>query len=178
MEKLHPRAVWLFFLHYIGVYIVFLLVFGVGAVSSLISFIESRGRELSVPSSVLFAILAFLAVGIVIMVIAYIWSKLMYRFWKYELTEHAIKIEKGVIMKKYISIPYDRVQNVDIIRGLMARILGLSDLQIQTAGYSGGYSGRGRGMRTEGRLPGLAPDVAEQLRERLVHRAQGAKQGL
>jgi len=107
--------------------------------------------------------------------ISYIWAKLSYRFWRYDFTEDAIKIEKGVIWKKYISIPYERVQNVDIYRGILARIFKLSDLHIQTAGYSG-YGKYGMG--TEGRLPGLDIQTAEQLREELVKKVKGTKQGL
>jgi len=86
-----------------------------------------------------------------------------------------MKIEKGVIWKKYISIPYERIQNVDIYRGILARILGLSDLHIQTAGYSA-YGKHGMG--SEGRFPGLDTRTAEQLREQLVKRAKGTRQGL
>jgi len=54
---------------------------------------------------------------------------------------------------------------------LWDRILGLSDLQIQTAGYAG-Y------IRMEGRIPGILPEEAERLREYLIKKVKGAKQGL
>ena len=43
-----------------------------------------------------------------------------------------------MIWKRYVTIPYDRIQNVDIYRGVLARLLGLSDLNIQTAGTTSG----------------------------------------
>ena len=79
-----------------------------------------------------------------------------------------------------MTIPYDRIQNVDIYRGILARLLGLSDLNIQTAGMSAiinryGVSGGG----AEGRLPALSREVAEQLRDELIQRARQSKnQGL
>ena len=119
---------------------------------------------------------------IIYLLFCYVIARLAYRNWKYELSDKAVKIEKGIIMKKYISIPYNRIQNVDIYRTLLQRILGLSQLQIQTAGYSGGYSGgllRGRVASTEGNLPGLDPRLAEQIREELVRRIEGVgRQGL
>lgn len=81
-----------------------------------------------------------------------------------------------MIWKKYVTIPYERIQNVDIYRGIFARILGLSDLQIQTAGMSatvGSYGISGAGA--EGRLPGVSQEEAEKLRDELVKRAHGSK---
>ena len=113
-------------------------------------------------------------------IFCYIWAKLTYRFWGYQLTKDAFKKEHGVIWKKYVSIPYERIQNIDIHRGILARILGLSDLKIQTAGYSAVSYGRGRmaGIGAEGYLLGLDKQVAEQLREELIRKAKGTKQGL
>lgn len=106
-------------------------------------------------------------------VIVYVWARLSYRFYLYELTENGFKKESGIIYKRYVTIPYDRIQNVDIIRGVWARILGLSDLQIQTAGMSGAA------YYSEGRLPGLSTEDAEKLRDELINRARQSKnQGL
>ena len=76
----------------------------------------------------------------------------------------------GIIYKKYVSIPYDRIQNVDIHRSLLARILGLSSLRIHTAGVGGMAS-------AEGNLPGVSTEVAEQLREELLSRSRRSRTG-
>jgi len=58
----------------------------------------------------------------------------------------------------------------------LARILGLSDLQIQTAGMSatvGSYGIFGAGA--EGRLQGVSQKEAERLRDELIRRARGSK---
>lgn len=68
-------------------------------------------------------------------------------------------------MEKYVTIPYDRIQNVDIYRGVVDRLLGLN---IHTAGW--GISGW-RTFDVEGYLPGLSKEVAEELRDELIHRA-------
>ena len=171
MEKLHPKAVWLFFTRSLGVLIPVLFFFGF----SLISVFVDSEKEVDLPTANLLPII--LSALVLYVVICYIWARLSYKYWRYEVSDDALKIEKGVIWKKYISIPYERVQNVDIYRGLLARMLGLSDLNVQTAGYSAG-PGRGGGFRSEGRLLGLSPQRAEELREELVKRARGAKQGL
>ncbi|HSA84180.1 MAG TPA: PH domain-containing protein [Patescibacteria group bacterium] len=99
----------------------------------------------------------------------FIWAHLTWYFYKYELRDDGFRQEHGVIWKKYVTIPYEKIQNVDIYKGPLDRIFGISDLNIQTAGISGG-------TRTEGRLPGLSPEVAERLRDELIKRARGKQQ--
>lgn len=167
MEKLHPKVVWIFFFQFL-----FAPLFLGFFIAPLLIVIQRKISEEAVVLPWGWLILGFF----LYIIFCYIWAKLTYRFWRYQLTEDAIKIEKGVIWKKYISIPYERIQNVDIYRGVLARLLGLSDLQIQTAGYSGGYGKYGRG--TEGKLPGIDIQTAEQLREDLIKKLKGTKQGL
>lgn len=168
MQKLHPKAVWIFFFRFLLSGLIFFIFISIW----LASFLAQFGR--------LSYLWWLLLIFICFVIFCYIWAKLTYRFWAYQLTEEAFKKEHGVIWKKYISIPYGRIQNVDIYRGVIARILGLSDLHIQTAGYSAVTCGRGRarGIGAEGYLPGLDINMAEQLREELIKRAKGNKQGL
>lgn len=112
---------------------------------------------------------------VVWVLLSYIFAKLSYKYWRYQSVGTSIKIEKGVIWKKYISIPYNRIQNVDIYRGVLARLLGLSDVHIQTAGYS---MPRRSGFGSEGRLPGLGVAVAEKLRDELIDKIKTNRQGL
>jgi uncharacterized protein len=176
MQQLDPKSIWLFFFNFVLrwiiviLYAVFMLflVFG--------QFIFGSGA-MPVFS---FAILILLFIIPAFLILCFVWAKLTYRFYRYELTEDGFRKESGVVYKKYVTIPYDRIQNVDIYRGIMARFLGLSDLQIQTAGYSAvvtrfGVSGAG----AEGRLPGLSVEAAEQLRDEVIRRARQSKnQGL
>lgn len=116
----------------------------------------------------------FVLVGVVLSLslLCFLWARLYYHFYRYELTDAGFRKELGVIYKKYVTIPYDRIQNVDIYRGIIARLLGLSDLNIQTAGASGAIG-------SEGRLPGLSREDAEHLRDELIQRArQNRNQGL
>ncbi|OGY56959.1 MAG: hypothetical protein A2Y84_00720 [Candidatus Colwellbacteria bacterium RBG_13_48_8] len=119
-----------------------------------------------------------IAASVFLIILWVVWAKLAYNFYRYELREDGFRKELGVIWKKYVTIPYDRIQNVDIYRGVLARFLGLSDLHIQTAGSS--YSPQGKfGMSAEGRLPGLSKEEAERVRDELVSRAKpSGHQGL
>jgi len=165
MKKLDPKAIWLFSTRYFFSWFLtgFLAFF-------LLRYIASKNGDtgLGVFSSPINLLIYVLA----IIVLSIITGALSYRFFRYELTETGFRKESGIIRKTYVTIPYDRIQNVDIYRGFVARILGLSDLQIQTAGASG-Y------IMAEGRLFGLSKETAEQLRNELIERARHPKsQGL
>lgn len=165
MNQLHPKAIWLFFISsFLRLFIVFIFL-GFQATILLSEIGEDKG--------VAGYIGWFLVIVVFLIVLLFVWAKLSYRFYKYELTDDGFRKELGVIYKKYVTIPYDRIQNVDIYRGILARILGLSDLNIQTAGSSAQVS------RGEGRLPGLLHKDAEKLRDELIRRAKQLKnQGL
>ena len=165
MKQLDPRAVWLFFVGRGLPFLIPLSPFIIGYISLLTR--ESRFTP-TVPELALVTIW-FLGPVVVLLPVLFIWAKLHYKFYGYELREDGFRKERGIIWKKYVTIPYDRIQNVDIYRGPVTRMLGLSDLRIQTAGASSG------GLISEGRLPGLSRKTAEELRDELVKRAKEAK---
>ena len=179
MKQLHPRAVWLFFAQFASVAII------AAVVASFISFfatINSRAPQGGeVPLDMFLGIvstagtISFLIL-IAAVALAYAWARLSYHYYRYELSDLGFRKESGVIWKQYVTIPYDRIQNVDIYRGILARLLGLSDLHIQTAGMSTSYNYRG--AASEGRLPGLSREEAERLRDELVSRLTKRGQGL
>lgn len=165
MQKLHPKAVWLFFVSMLIRAIIPVAFLGFIITGSIE---VRRNPEADLAWSQFYWL--WYVVPIVI-VLAYIWAKLSYRFYHYELAEASFKKEEGVIWKRYTSIPYERIQNVDIYRGLLARILGLSDIHIQTAGMSTGP------RFAEGRLPGLSLADAEALRNELIERSRRSRTG-
>ena len=171
MKQLDPKSVWLFFVSFILRW--FIVIILLSPLSSAF-FVGDIRKSLDDGSGFSFGFLNWLWIIIpAFIVLCFIWAKLTYHFYHYELTEAGFRKELGVIYKKYVTIPYDRIQNVDIYRGIVARILGLSDLNIQTAGTSM------QTMRGEGRLPGLSREVAEQVRDELIERARQSKnQGL
>lgn len=156
MKQLHPRAVWLFFFRSLVLAVIlFAVIF-----APLKDFLANDGTTFFV--------------GIVVLAIAlgltYGWARLSYHFYRYTLSEEGFKKESGVIWKKYVTIPYGRIQNVNINRGILARLLGLSDVLIQTAGMSA--TTRRVSFSAEGVLPGLSREDAERIRGELVAKAR------
>jgi putative membrane protein len=156
MQQLHPKAVKLFF---INNWILWFILFWI------VIFPLLNGLLYGVLGTKTLAASFLIGSLILPVIIAYILAKLSYRYYRYELTDENFRKEHGVIWKSYTTIPYDRIQNVNIHRGIIARMLGLSTLVIETAG----------GARAEGVLPGLSMEVAEQLRNDLIQRAKRSR---
>lgn len=171
MNKLHPSAFWLFFFQSVAAWffacVFFVFIFGSILIPAWMDTgLTGDGLQIFNIGLGFFGMIIALASGINL-----IWAKLYYETYKYSFEKEGVKIERGVIWKKYVTIPYGRIQNVDILRGPLARILGLSDLQIQTAGVSGIAI-------TEGRIPGILREEAEKHRTELISKLSGSKEGL
>ncbi|WP_241975064.1 PH domain-containing protein [Cryobacterium mannosilyticum] len=85
----------------------------------------------------------------------------------YQLRQDDLLFRRGIMFTRFVSVPYGRMQLVDITRGPIARWLGLADLKFVTAAASSGVL-----------IPGLAEADAESLRDRLVELAESRRAGL
>lgn len=173
MNQLHQGARWSFRLQaYYPLFIIGLIV-TVWSFQGIFSVI--RGDSLG--AGIIIAILSYI---LFIIVVGEIYARMSYNRWLYEITHDGVKIEHGIIWKKYTSIPYERVQNVDIHRGILARLIGFSTVEIETAGQSGfgGYyrfGRRGHGKyRSEGHLPAIDINEAEKIREFVIKKIKKA----
>ena len=140
MKQLDPKAIWLFFMRYIFITIFLVALFN--TFFAYFFFLTTKVDENKVPlgeflwSGFTYSIGWTLIFSILGFIFSYIWARLSYNFYRYELHDNGFRKELGVIWKKYVTITYDRIKNVDIYRGIWARLFGLSDLHIQTAGMS------------------------------------------
>ena len=125
MNNLHPRFKWLLRFKAYG----FLALIFFFISSWVLPFIAVVGAATG--SSIVSAfVLLPLVYLIVIVGIGEIYARMSYNRWLYEFTPDGLKLERGIIWKKYSTIPYEKVQNVDIHRGPLARILGFSTMEI------------------------------------------------
>jgi uncharacterized protein len=86
-----------------------------------------------------------------------------YKRWRWQLTELAVELRFGVIVRQQETVPYFRIQQIDIVQGPLDRILDLATLQVTTASASGSAA-----------LPGIANDDAPTIRAELLARAAAA----
>ncbi|MDP2933249.1 MAG: PH domain-containing protein [bacterium] len=167
MKRLDPRAVWLFFFQNYGILVILALVFLV------YTFIDSGASAVKVAGNSVDLGTDFLnltrAVIVIAALCAYSWAWLTYYFYHYEMSGDALKIERGIILKKIVLIPYRQIQNINIDRGMWELFLGLSRLRIETAGFSQAPTAT---PQPEGLLPGLLPATAEALQKELLGQAR------
>ncbi|MCU1598829.1 MAG: uncharacterized protein JWQ47_2568 [Glaciihabitans sp.] len=107
------------------------------------------------------------AAVLVIMIIVIAFVPRRVRSIGYQLRDDDLLFRRGILFQRFVSVPYGRMQLVDISRGPVSRALGLSDLRFVTAAASSGVA-----------IPGLPINDAEALRDRLVALAETRRVGL
>jgi len=166
-QRLHPKAIWIFF----G----YSPLWRLSAVGLLWAFGFLYVRLTS-------AALVFLFLSLAGFGVTYLWARLSYEAFRYQLTQYGFYKESGVMQKKPVVVPYDRIHKVEIYRGILQKMLGLSGLRIQIAGRYRVRRRRGlfgqevvytssfKRLNTlaEEELPGLSVEVAEQLKTELL----------
>lgn len=87
------------------------------------------------------------------------WAAADYRSWRYTLTDEALELRHGVVVRTCSAIPYFRVQHVDIAQGPLERSFGLARLVVHTASAS-----------TDKTIPGVRSAEAQALRQVILAR--------
>jgi putative membrane protein len=82
----------------------------------------------------------------------------------YEVVGRELRISEGLLRRRTRAIPLERLQAVDVVRPVLARLAGLAELRLEVVGAS----------KTEAPLAYLAVGDAVRLRERLLALARSA----
>lgn len=106
------------------------------------------------------ALIAFVAISAM-------FGSVFWKWWRfsYRLDPEELRITSGIVSRNVRSIPYERIQDVNLEQGLLARMLGMARVRLET-----GSSGSG----DEGVLDSV--DLAEAARLRDVIRLRKAVQ--
>ncbi len=107
-----------------------------------------------------------LAIGAVV-VVAAAYSALAWRFTRYAVGEQAVHLNTGIVFRQQRQARLDRLQSVDVVRPLLARLAGLSQLTLEVAGA----------QDSKVELAFLKDDVAMALRAELLAKAAGVRSG-
>ncbi len=83
--------------------------------------------------------------------------------WYYQVDEHEVDLQSGIIIVTRTLIPIKRVQHVDTRQGPILRSYGLADVTISTAA-------------TTHRIPALDEEVADQVRDQISKFARLAQE--
>ncbi|OFR63638.1 PH domain-containing protein [Corynebacterium sp. HMSC078H07] len=108
-----------------------------------------------------------LAIGGFVLVCAVIWlvSGVWWRKLGYKLTDDEVALRHGVISTSFRSARYERIQAVDVVESIIARLLGLATVRVETAG----------GNASVIKIEYLPKAKAEELRAELLRRTNGGQ---
>jgi len=109
-------------------------------------------------------LLGILAVGTPLAVVLGFFS---WRAMRYRVEGAELHLDSGILQRRSRRVPLVRVQSIDVVRPLFARVLGLAELRLEVVG----------GGDTEARLSYLTEDQAQQLRARLLGLVAGERAG-
>jgi putative membrane protein len=105
----------------------------------------------------------FLGTVVVGMCFAVAYSVLTWLVTGYHVVGRELRINDGVVVRRSRAIPLERLQSVEVIRPLLARLTGLAELRLEVVG----------GGKTEAPLAFLTLPDAIALRQRLLALAAG-----
>lgn len=121
-------------------------------------------------SSAIYPFMFFMVIGI-FLVPYLVWVELRFRNYTYYISETEMIIRRGVLRIERTTIPFEKVQNVNVSRSVLERLMGLATLKIETAGTNPGEA--------EGLIPGVGSyrDVVDEILERVEHSRAMASRG-
>ncbi len=99
----------------------------------------------------------------ILIIVSWIYSYVWYKNFYFEFGAERGQIRSKVIAQTISYVNYDRIQNINVRQGILARLFGLSMITIETAGERSGM------MLS---VSGLTQKDAEQLRDFLLAKAQ------
>ncbi len=174
MKKLDPKFIWQ--LWFSSLFRLLITIFALGIPLAVVYFVLFSTKNTFILRAFFLNVNHMLgSFAIVFLIASYIKARLVYKNYLYEFSDIGLKIESGVLNKKYVTIPYERIQNIDIYRSLISRVLGLSGLYVQTGGMNTISAGGSFASRAEGVLPGLDLLVANEVRDELLKKAEESR---
>ena len=123
-------------------------------------------------------LLFYIVIIIIINIIIIAWVVMFYDRYTYRIGAKTVNIKRGILWKRDVIIPYERIQHVSSTRGPIEQLFGLHIINIFTAGTASVTSGLGgaSGMfSAEGYIPGITDP--EGLRKTIMNKVKRSKSG-
>ncbi|MHA2087970.1 MAG: PH domain-containing protein, partial [Promethearchaeota archaeon] len=119
-------------------------------------------------------------VFITIITLNYLYNWAYIKNFHFKIAEDHIVIKHGVFTKIVATIPYSRIQNINIVNGVFDRVFKLFTVKIETAGSSAAIKSAQKGiMRPEGYIPGLKdPEIIETKIKEMMTKYSAVPSGL
>ncbi|QIM19815.1 PH domain-containing protein [Leucobacter coleopterorum] len=112
-------------------------------------------------------LIAALGAAIVVILLIVLFSWVAWRFHTYRISDEAVEARSGVVFRNHRRAPLERIQSVNLQRPLLARVLGLTKIEVLTAGQGGKVE-----------LAYLGHRDAKTVREQILQRAALKRDGV
>jgi membrane protein YdbS with pleckstrin-like domain len=101
-----------------------------------------------------------------VMLLILLWIPAFYRSLEYVIKNELVKAKGGVFWRKRVTVPLNKITNIDITQGPLERMFGIGTIHIQTAGAGGT-----EGSRAELKLLGIRD--LEGIKDKIINRISG-----
>jgi len=105
-----------------------------------------------------------LTIAIGLLALSIISVFIYWRRFEFRVGVDEIRIDSGVLSRTHRSIPFDRIQDVDIIQGPVARLIGLAKVTFETGG------GSAQPGKEDGVIQAISLQRAQELRQLVRNR--------
>lgn len=103
----------------------------------------------------------FFYLGIILLVVLqFIYTYILFKKYTFYLSDDGFHLQKGLFNRREIEIPFDRIQNINLQQNFLQQILSVVGLDIETAGES----------KAEVQIKALRKEDAEELKSLLLRR--------
>lgn len=99
--------------------------------------------------------------------VAWVLAEYNSRSWGYAEQQGELLLVHGVLVRRFLMVPYGRMQLVDVHSNVLQQWLGIATVRMYTAAAT-----------TDARIPGLSRQEAERLRARLSAKNEARSMGL
>jgi len=83
------------------------------------------------------AFLLFIGGIVLVALIGFAYSAVAWRVTRFAVTDEAVHLRTGILFRQQRQARLDRLQAVDVVQPLLARLVGLAELKLEVAGGSG-----------------------------------------
>jgi membrane protein YdbS with pleckstrin-like domain len=121
-------------------------------------------------------LLSFAVIIVVLFSLIIAWAIMFYNRYMFRIGGDAVYINRGILWKRNVMIPYERIQHTSITRGPIDILLGLHILNVFTAGtgsVGARFGGAASAFAAEGSIPGLAD--AKPFQDAIMEKVQALR---
>jgi membrane protein YdbS with pleckstrin-like domain len=122
---------------------------------------------LFVVAAPIWVVMALIVIGIAAVAWAWVLVGRSARSWSYAEREEDLYIKHGIMFRKLVTVPYGRMQYVDVHAGPLDQAFRIANLHLHTAAPG-----------TSAHIPGLPAEEAARLRDRLTSLGETQAAGL